>query len=410
MLPMFLALLLLQGSGLPQAEVNQFAERVAQRLEKRAGPWVLLRVENPAGLGAVEQLAAALRESFRRREFAVVTEGEPAYQVHAYLSLRRGHPLAVARITTEGREIATLFAEFPKDAPPEQALPESAAVAVYTRAVLTSGVPVLDVETDDAGNLFVLHPERLRVFAFQAPPSRVRLELKAEMGLDTGAERLRDPLVRLVALGEPRRLELHSAARSITPVPPLPIEGYTLKSFDASVPMRLGHSWRDVYAQLQPVAGKNFFRATAAGAARAGTAPAAELYGLAPVISPLRAHWVLLDVAGRLLLADAELRPIGPPAPGVFGGDVASGVLSCAGPVVLAAGADPNPSRDRITVFRLQNDRFSPYTHVEVEGAVRRMKSLPGTGEQQREQQRFLAVAQTDHGWRIEEIELRCPP
>ena len=221
---------------------------------------------------------------------------------------------------------------------------------------------MLDLEADSAGNLFVLHPDRLIAYDLNA----AGLPVKAEVGLDTGAGRLRDPLVRLQARENPRQLELYTAAEALGPAPPLAIQGYTLRSFDASVQMRLRHPWRAVSLPLQLVAGKNFFR----GDSLAG------VYGLAPVLSSRRAHWVLLDRAGRLVLTDARLRPVSVAA-GPFGGDVASVALPCTGAVVMAAGPQPRPLYDRITVLRVENDRLVPLTNLEVEGAVRRLKALP---------------------------------
>lgn len=391
--------LLLLALSLPQAEVNDFAAKLAQRLAQATGSGarVVLRVEDPGGIGAAEQLTRALRESLRLRGVEPAVEGEAAYHVHAYLSRRRGRPLGVAHISTESREVAVLFAEFSSDAAAETAPAEGAAVAIRTRTLLTPDQPVLDLEADPAGNLFVLHADRVRVFDLNS----AGLPLKAEIGLDTAADRQRDPLVRLLARDAPRQLEAYSASATVPPAPPLPIEGYALRTFTASTPMRVPHPWRAVFAQIQPVAGRNFFR----------SASMPELYALAPVISPLRAHWALLDGSGRLLLADADLRPISVAA-GTYGGDIASAALPCAGTVVLAAGADPNPVRDRISVLRVENDRLLPYTSLELNGAVRRLKALPATGDQRR----ILAVtetgvaAQTREGTRIEEIELRCSP
>ncbi len=388
-----LATLLLVALSLPQAEVNSFAARVAQSLPPRPGARAVLSVEDPGGVGATEQLARALLEALRQRGFEPATEGDSAAQarVSAYLSLRRGRPLAVARVLSEGREVAVLFAEFAPGAP-EAMQPGGPAVAIRTRTLLTLEMPVLDVEADSAGNLFVLHPDRIRVFDLLL----AGVPLKAEVGLDTGAERLRDPLVRLLARDSPRQLEVYSAAAAVPAAPPLPLEGYALKTFAAATTMRLPHSARAVFAGVQVVAGRNYFRAAAAP----------EIQGLAPVSSPLRAHWVLLDGAGRLRLADTDLRTI-TMVPGDFGGDVASAALSCAGTLVLAAGAEPDPVRDHIAVLRVENDRLLPYTSLELEGAARRLKSLPGTATDQR---RVLAVVQSSAGARIEEIELRCAP
>ncbi len=395
--------LLLLAVSLPPGEVTDFARRVAQAAAqaREAGqrPRVLVRVEDRGGVGATPQLTRALEEALRQRGLELAAEGDSAVQVHAYLSLRRSRPLAVARVLGEKGEAAVLFAEFSSSTGPETVPSEGPPLVIRTRPLLAPDLPVLDLEADAAGNLFVLHPDRVRVFDLNS----AGLPMKAEVGLDTGAERLRDPLVRLLARDNPRQLELYSAAASLTAPPPLPVEGYALKTFGASTPLRLPHAWRAVTAQVQPVAGRNYFR----------SATVAQLYGLAPIISPLRAHWALLDAAGRLLLADAELRLItGSAVPGPFGGDVASAALPCVGTVVLAAGADPLPTRDRITLLRVENDRLVPYTSLELDGAVRRLKTLPATGEQRR----VLAISESGDrlpgrsSFRIDEIELRCSP
>ena len=187
--------LLLLAMTLPQADVNQFAARVAQALAQRPGARVLLSVEDTAATGASEQLARALRESLRQRGFELTAESDAAVQVNAWLSLRRGRPLAVARITAEGREAAILFAEFELAAQPATPVSERPAVAIRTRTLIESDLPVLDIETDSAGNLFVLHTDRLRAYDLNAAGT----PLKAEIGLETGSGRQRDPLVRLFA-------------------------------------------------------------------------------------------------------------------------------------------------------------------------------------------------------------------
>ncbi len=394
-------LALLVAVSLPPAEVNHFAARVAQAVAQRLAPGeagvapatgVVVRVEDPGNVGAGEQLSRALRDALRSQKLEVTVEGEPAWQVHAYLSTRRGRPLAAARIRYEGREVAVLFAEFAAGVPPPVAPAEALAIAIRTRPLLAPDLPVLDLEADAAGNLFLLHPDRVRVLDLNA----VGMPLKAELGLETGAGRLRDPLLRLVARDAPRQLEVYSAAASVPQPPPLPIEGYALRTFPAPARMRLPHPWRAVIAQVQSVAGRNYLQAPGVP----------ELYGLAPVASPLRAHWVLLDAAGRLQLADADLRPFGPAVTGGFGGDVASAMLPCTGTLVLAASAEPNPARDRIAVLRVENDRLLPYTTLELDGAVRRLKALPATGDQRR----VLAVAEINGSSRVDEIELRCAP
>ncbi len=292
-------------------------------------------------------------------------------------------------------------------------------MVIRTRTLLTTELPVLDLEADREGNLFVLHPDRLVVFDLNAAGPPVKAPVKAEVRLDTGAERLRDPLVRLLAHDSPRRLELYSAAETLAPAPPRTIEGYTLRSLEASAPLRMSHPWRAVSLQFRLAAGRNFLYG----------GPVAKLYGLAPVRSPLRARWVLLDGTGRLVLTDASLRPISI-ASGPFGGDVASAALPCTGTVVMAAGPEPHPVRDRISVLRVENDRLLPFTSLAMEGAVRRLKTLAPVGKARR----ILAViqsnavvqtnavvqssavvqsdvaAQANQATRIEEIELRCSP
>ena len=401
-----LPLALLVALSLPQAEVDAFARRVAQTVGQSQAPGphsrVLLQVEDLGGVGAAGQLARALQEALLLEGFEPMAAGEFPHQVLAYLSLRRGRPLAAVRILGkggEGREIAVLFAEFSPGETPEAVQPEGPPVIIRTRTLLATDLPVLDLEADPAANLFVLHPDRLVVFDLNAAglPAKapIKAPVKAAVKLDTGAGRLRDPLVRLLVRDSPRRLELYSAAETLAPAPPLTIKGYTVRSLKASSPLRLSHPRRGVSLQLQLAAGRNFFRG--------GTV--AKLYGVAPVLSPLRAHWVLLDGAGRLVLTDAKLRPINA-APGPFGGDVASVTLPCTGTVVMAAGPEPHPLRDRISLLRVENDRLLPFTSLEVEGAVRRLKAIPAGGETLR----ILAVVETDQTTHIEEIELRCAP
>lgn len=392
MITMFLLAVL----ALPQGEVEAFCGRVAEAIPQASAEpvaaRVLLRVEDPGGAGAGEELRQCLREALRARNLEAVSEGEAAWQVHAYLARRAGRPLAVARISGPGREPAVLFALFPPGVAAEGVSPGGPAVAIRTRRLFASLLPVLDLEADAAGNLFVLHPDRIRVYDLNT----ASVPLKAEVGVDSGADRLRDPLVRLVARDTPRQLELYTAALSVPQPPPVPLEGYALKTFAASARMRVAHPWRGVSVQLQPVSGRNYFRGT--------TVP--QLYAAAPVLSPLRAHWAVLDTAGRLQLADADLRPFGPYATGAFGSDAASASLPCAGTLVLATSADAAPARDRITVLRVENDRLLPYTTLEVEGAVYRLKAVPAAGEERR----ILAVAETGDARHIEEIELRCAP
>lgn len=393
-----LPLLLLLAISLPPADVNGFAARVGQAVAQRRESTqprgrVLLRVEDPGATGAAEQLLRALQEALRARGFEPASEGEAVIQVHAYLSLRRGQPLALARILAEGQEPVLLFTEFAPNAGARETPAEGPPVAIRTRTLLAPDLPVLDLEADAAGNLFVLHPDQVRVYDLNS----AALPLKAEIGLDTGADRLRDPLVRLVARDNPRQLEIYSAAAAVSPAPPLPVEGYALKSFNAAAAIRVPHPWRAVFAPIKPVAGRNYF----------STSAVARLAGLAPVSSPLRAHWALLSADGRLLLADADLRLLpGGAAPGLFGGDVASAAVPCAGTLLLAAGSEPSPARDRISVLRVENDRILPYTSLELDGAVRRLKALPAAGDQRR----ILAVAEKNGTTRVEEIELRCSP
>ena len=413
-----LPLALLVALTLPQAEVDAFARRVAQAVGQSQAPGphsrVLLPVEDPGRVGAAGQLARALQEALLLEGFEPMAAGEFPHQVFAYLSLRRGRPLAAVRILGkrgEGKEVAVLFAEFSPGETPEAVQPEGPPMIIRTRTLLATDLPVLDLEADSAGNLFVLHPDRLVVFDLNDAglPVKVPVKspIKAKVELDTGAERLRDPLVRLLVRDSPRRLELYSAAETLARTPRLTIEGYTVRSLKASAPLRLSHPRRGVSLQLQLVAGRNFFRG--------GTV--AKLYGVAPVLSPLRAHWVLLDGAGRLVLTDASLRPISI-ASGPFGGDVASVALPCTGTIVITAGPEPHPLRDRISIFRVEDDRLLPFTSLELEGAVRRLKVIPAAGETRRilavvqinAVSQTNAVARTDQTTRIEEIELRCAP
>ena len=414
-----LPLVLLLALSLPQTEVDAFARRVAQALAQSQAPGphsrVQLQVEDAGGVGAAGQLARALHEALLLEGFEPTAAGKFGHRVFAYLSLRRGRPLAAVRILGEGggKEVAVLFAEFSPGAAPEPVQPEGPPVAIRTRTLLATELPVLDLEADRKGNLFVLHPDRLVVFDLNAVGLPGKPPVKAAVGLDTGAKRLRDPLVRLLTHDSPRRLELYSAAETLAPAPPKIIEGYTLRSLEASAPLRVSHPWRAVSLQFRLAAGRNFLYG----------GPVTKLYGLAPVRSPLRAHWVLLDGTGRLVLTDASLRPISI-ASGPFGGDVASAALPCTGTLVMAAGPEPHPLRDRISVLRLENDRLRPLTGLAMEGAVRRLKTLPPVGKARRilavvqnsGEVQTGAVAQTDavaqanQATRIEEIELRCSP
>lgn len=385
MLPAILVLAI----SLPQPEVNSFAQRVALNLPARQEGRAMVRVEDPGKTGAALQLERALHDAVRLRGYEVVAASESA-QVHAWLSMRRGRPLVTARVLVDSREAGVAFSEI---APASSALTVSAplAVTIRTRTLLASELPVLDVEADSAGNLFVLHANSLRVYNLNAPG----LPLKSEVGLDTGAERLRDPLVRLLARDAPRQLEVYSSAPTVPAPPPVSVEGYTLKIFGSSAPLRLPHPARGVTAQLQAAAGRNHLR----------TAAIPDLYGIAPVASALSAHWVALDGSGRLRLLDAAMRTIAT-TPGEFGGDVAATSVPCAGTLVLAAGSEIEPTRDRIHMLLAENDRLMPYTTIDIEGAVRRLKALASSGAP--EQRRVLAVADGGSGARIEEIELRC--
>jgi hypothetical protein len=391
-----LAVMLMLALSLPPAEVSAFAARVTQSLAGAMGSKgrVLLRVEDPGETGAAEQVASALRDALRQAGIEAASEGDLPWQLHIYLGRRNGLPLATARITNEWREAALLFAAFPVPVGAGSPAAGGPALVTSVRTLLASDLPVLDLEADAAGNLFVLCSDRLRLYDLNAPA----YPMKAEIGIDTGSDRLRDPLVRLVARDSPRQLDMYSAAGKLAPAPPLPLDGYALKGIAAPAKLQWPHPWRATPATLQIIAGRNYF----------SSAAVPQIQGLAPVVGPLRAHWAVLDPAGRLFLADAELRPIlggGATAAGSFGGDVASLTLPCAGALVLAASSDVNPPRDRITVLRMENDALLPGTSVELDGAVRRLKTLPPSGELRR----VLAVAQSESGWRIDEIEVRCP-
>lgn len=397
-MPAFLLLLALSVSP---AALNDLAARVAQIAAQAVAAQpgdagggrvarATLRVEDAANLGGSEHLVQALRRALAAQKIDVGGDAEAAVQVEAFLASREGRPIAVVRVQAPGRDAHILFAAL--DAAGTD-VPASAgpALAIRTRTLFTSDLPVLDLDADAAGNLFVLHPDRLRVRDLNA----AGLPLKNEVGLETGAERLRDPLARLAVNEAARQIAIYGAAASLAPAPPIPFEGYTLKSFPAATPWRVVNPWRSVAADIQMVAGRNYFHSAAAG----------DLYALAPAAGVTRSHWAVLSVPGRLWLADPDMRPlIGSSAPGTFGGDVASVPLACAGTVILAPGDEAAPARDRISVLRVENDRLVPYSSVEVEGAIYRLKALPSSGEQHR----VLAVTQRGPAVRVEEIELQC--
>ncbi len=372
MFPQFTVMLLL-AVALPQAELERFAARVAQTAAAAgAGTRAALRVEDAGATGAGDQVSRALQDALRQRGIETLGQGNAALQITAYLSLRTGHPLVAARVLNDGREAATLLAEF---APPETAtaMSAAAAVTVRTRTLLITDSPVLDVDADSTGNLFVLHAGALRAYDLNAStPS-----LKTEVGLDTGADRLRDPLVRLVLNEAEKRLEIYTAATAVAQ-PPMLVGSYTLKSFAA--PARLP-------GPVTLAAGRNHFRSPAVP----------EVYGITALPGGGRAQWALLDGRGRVRLADTELRPLAV-APGEYGGDVAAVTAPCAGTLVLVAGDEIDPARDRITLLRLDNDRLTPYSAVEIDGAVTRLKTLSSG--------KILAVTPQ----RIDELEVRCTP
>lgn len=446
-----LALILLLAASLPSAEVASFAARIARAVSagarEAAGPGeprtpvrVLVRVEDTTGNGsgpaaspstgqaggpepggAAEQINRAVCDALRAEKFEPVPEGEAAYSVRVWLSLRGAQPLGVARVTkgsqaggfvpAEGRERGVVFVLFPAGSAASPAGPARPAVEVRTHSLLSLDGPVLDLKVDTAGNLFLLQPDSLRVVELNAPGAPT----KAEVGIQTAAERLRDPLVRMVLREPLRELELHTAASEIGPPPPVAVEGYTIRNFPASAAMTMVHPSQPTPLQVQPAAGRNYFIAVPS------TTPGSALtqfYGIAPVGGSGRAAWAALDLAGRLQLYDASLRPAGDPAPGVFGGDVAAVTVSCAGTLVLAASADAAPASDRISVFRAENDRLVSYTSIEIDGAVRRLESVPGEGaasplgsgpsEARPGMARVLAVTQSKGMSRIVAIELRC--
>ena len=167
-----LPLVLLLALSLPQTEVDAFARRVAQALAQSQAPGphsrVQLQVEDAGGIGAAGQLARALQEALLLEGFEPTAAGKFGHQVFAYLSLRRGLPLAAVRILRKGQEVAVLFAEFSPGAAPGPGQPEGPPVAIRTRTLLATALPVLDLEADRQGNLFVLHPDRLVVFDLNA--------------------------------------------------------------------------------------------------------------------------------------------------------------------------------------------------------------------------------------------------
>ena len=103
-----LPLVLLLALSLPQTEVDAFARRVAQALSQSQAPGphsrVQLQVEDAGGLGGAGQLARALHEALLLEGFEPTAAGKSGHRVFAYLSLRRGRPLAAVRILGEGRE------------------------------------------------------------------------------------------------------------------------------------------------------------------------------------------------------------------------------------------------------------------------------------------------------------------
>lgn len=404
-----LAAMLMLALSLPPGEVAAFAARVTRSLVGAIGPKarVVMRVQDPGETGAADQVGLALRDSLRQAGVETAVEGESPWQLQVYLGRRNGLPLATARILNESREVALLFAAFSTQAADAAPAAAGPALTLSSRTLLRSDLPVLDVEADATGNLFVLYTDRVRLYDLNAPD----LPMKAEVGIDTGSDHLRDPLVRLLARENPRELLMYSAATTLGPAPPLPLDGYVLKSFAAPVRISWPHPSRATVVTLQVMAGRNYF----------SSAAIPQVQAIAPVASPLRGNWVVLDTAGRLMVTDAELRPIGNertpgfaeagfaariaamPA-GSFGGDVASLTLQCSGVLVLAASSDVDPPRDRIAVLRLENDALLPSAGMEVEGAVRRLKALPLAGEPRR----VLAVVQADAAWRIDEIEVKC--
>ena len=102
-----LPLVLLLALSLPQTEVDAFARRVAQALAQSQAPGphsrVLLQVEDAGGVGAAGQLGSALQEALLLEGFELMAAGKFSHQVFAYLSLRRGRPLATVRILRKGK-------------------------------------------------------------------------------------------------------------------------------------------------------------------------------------------------------------------------------------------------------------------------------------------------------------------
>jgi hypothetical protein len=97
-------------------------------------------------------------------------------------------------------------------------------------------------------------------------------------------------------------------------------------------------------------------------------------------------------------------------AEGDFGGDVAAVNLSCAGSLVLSAGPDPQPAQDRIRILRVDRDQWTPYTQVELSGAVRRLVAMPPSPDAQGRSVIVLAVAEDQgHAYRLDAMEMSCP-
>jgi len=422
-----LTALLFFAMALPDAEVARFAERVARAVEARIaaprgaaakppaarpaapGARVLLRVEDAGGLGASEQVARALREALRKRALETLVEGEARFRVSAYVSLRKGRPLLSALISEGEGEgaVEVLFAELgAAPAPGAPAAGVAPALLVRTRPLLFLGGRVLDVAVDPAGEVFVVQPEKIQVFDL-ASSARA---LKAEVAVDSGAAKLRDPLVRLQFREQPPRVELYSSASRIPSVPGFTVQGYQLRVAGAPAKIRVDHP-AGFSTDFEAAEGRNFFTS--------GGSPG--FYAWAPVFGEGRAPWVILDLAGRLMLTDASLRPLGVPAPGQFGGDVATVALPCAPTMVLAAGAEADPVRDRVSLLAVQGNGFAPLATVELDGAVRRLNALGNRslapaapsvegGPGDPAVARVLAVVEGGGATRLEEIEVRCAP
>jgi hypothetical protein len=309
--------------------------------------------------GGMERYLAAVRAELRTLNVAM-TEGasDAPWRVDAWLSARRGRPLAVFRVIGGGAEVGIHFA----DAGPNDATAggPAAPVTLQSRLLVDLGQPVVDAALAGQNRLIVLLADRLLVYALtDAAP-----EVQADLGLQTGADRLRDPLARLRIQGQ--EVSVYSAAHVVGPSPPLPVDGYTVKVYGAATPLP---GWPVRFA-----AGRNYFQHATAG----------DLLEVAP----LGNRWVTLDLDGRLALASSDLRVLRA-APGEFDGGVATLSLPCG--FFVLAGTHTN----RLAVLRAETDRLHHVTDHELPAGITRL--VAGSD-------RALAVT----GSQIQQVELTC--